>query len=130
MEEGIHLAAEYVALIVNVFAIAAIAIGSLQGAWGLSRLLLTHASEDELRPVWLSFGRWLVAGLTFQLASDIVETILAPRWEDIGKLAAIAVIGTFLNYFLDRDMDILRERRRAGTHDEERRPAEPLGPSR
>nr|WP_257214913.1 DUF1622 domain-containing protein [Sphingomonas sp. R-74633] len=91
-------------------AITAIAVGSVLGAIGLFRSMLTHASEDQLRPIWLAFGRWLVAGLTFQLAADIVETTLAPSWDDIGKLAAIAAVRTFLNYFLDRDMDTLRER--------------------
>lgn len=110
MEEMIHALAEYVAMIVNVLAILAIAIGSLQGAIGLTRLLLTQASEEALRPTWLAFGRWLVAGLTFQLAADIVETTLAPSWDDIGKLAAIAAIRTALNYFLNRDMNELRER--------------------
>jgi len=114
LEDVIHVLAEYVALVVNLLAIAAIAFGSLQAAVGLSVRLITNAPEDRLRPVWLSFGRWLVAGLTFQLASDIVETILAPQWDDIGKLAAIAVIRTFLNYFLTRDMDELRERSRHG----------------
>ena len=66
-----------------------------------------------MRPVWLSFGRWLVLALTFQLAADIAETTLAPTWEDIGKLGAIAVIRTFLNFFLDRDMEGLREREKS-----------------
>lgn len=110
LEEFVHLTAEYIALIVNLLAIAAIAIGSIQGAIGLSGLLLFHADSEKLAPVWLSFGRWLVAGLTFQLASDIVETSIAPSWADIGKLAAIAGIRTFLNYFLDKDMAELRER--------------------
>lgn len=110
MENTAHILAEYVALAVNILAILAIAIGSTQGAIGLSKLLLLRAPEEKLRPIWLSFGRWLVAALTFQLAADIVETTLAPSWDDIGKLGAIAVIRTFLNYFLDRDMDKLRER--------------------
>ncbi|MGO4166706.1 DUF1622 domain-containing protein [Novosphingobium sp. YAF33] len=110
MEEVLHTIAEYLALAVNLLAMLAIAFGSIQGAIGLSRLLLFNGSEEELRPVWLSLGRWLVAGLTFQLAADIVETTIAPNWDDIGKLAAIAVLRTFLNYFLDRDMDSLRER--------------------
>lgn len=98
--------------VVNIFAISAIAIGSLQGAIGLFRLLLLHAAEDRLQPVWMSFGRWLVAGLTFQLAADIVDTTLAPSWGDIGKLGAIAVIRTFLNYFLNRDLDAIVARGR------------------
>jgi uncharacterized membrane protein len=60
----------------------------------------------------MSFGRWLVAGLTFQLAADIVDTTLAPSWGDIGKLGAIAVIRTFLNYFLNRDLDAIVARGR------------------
>lgn len=112
MEEFLHEVAEYIALAVNLLAMLAIAVGSAQGAIGLTRLLLFHASEDELRPVWLSLGRWLVAGLSFQLAADIVETTIAPSWDDIGKLAAIAVLRTFLNFFLDRDMEGLRDRAR------------------
>jgi len=58
----------------------------------------------ELRDGYLDYARWLIAGLTFLLAADIVETAIAPNWEDIGRLAAIAVIRTFLNVFLERDI--------------------------
>ncbi|MGH9896569.1 MAG: DUF1622 domain-containing protein [bacterium] len=50
-----------------------------------------------------------MAGLTFQLAADIVETTVAPTWDEIGRVAAIAVIRTFLTYFLDRDVERIRE---------------------
>ncbi len=113
LEEFVHLTAEYIALVINLLAILAIAIGCIQGAIGLTGLLLFKADEDKLMPVWMSFGRWLVAGLTFQLAADIVETSIAPTWAEIGKLAAIAGIRTFLNFFLDRDMEGIREREKA-----------------
>jgi len=48
--------------------------------------------------------RWLVAGLTFQLAADIIGTSVVPTWDEVGRLGAIAVIRTFLNYFLERDL--------------------------
>ena len=41
----------------------------------------------------------------YMLAADIVRTAIAPSWDDIGQLAAIAVIRTFLNYFLERDLE-------------------------
>lgn len=110
MEAAIHSLAEYVAAAVNVLALLSIAIGSIYNGIRLVLLLVGDASEDRLRPIWLSFGRWLVVALTFQLAADIAETLIAPGWDDIGKLAAIAVLRTFLNFFLDRDMDNLRER--------------------
>src|SRR3546814_18981355 len=99
--EEIDILAEYVAIGVNILAIAAIAVGSIQGAVGLARGLLTNASEDDLRPVWLAFGRWLVAGLPFQLASDIVETTFAPTWDHLGKPGPIAVLRTFHHPFLN-----------------------------
>jgi lipase chaperone LimK len=35
-----------------------------------------------------------------------VETAVAPSWEDIGKLAAIAAIRTLLNYFLQKEIQM------------------------
>lgn len=55
--------------------------------------------------VFVGLGRWLVLGLEFALAADIVRTAIAPTWTDIGQLAAIAAIRTFLNYFLTRDLE-------------------------
>jgi uncharacterized membrane protein len=48
----------------------------------------------------LDFARYLALGLEFQLAADIVGTAIAPSWEHIGRLGAVAVIRTALNYFL------------------------------
>jgi len=42
--------------------------------------------------------------LEFQLAADILATTVAPSWAQIGKLGAIAVIRTGLNYFLAREI--------------------------
>ena len=49
----------------------------------------------------------------------IVETTIAPSWDDIGKLAAIAALRTMLNFFLDRDMEGLRERIERRAREEE-----------
>jgi uncharacterized membrane protein len=38
------------------------------------------------------------------LAADILATAIAPTWDEIGKLAAIAVLRTALNYFLEREL--------------------------
>lgn len=52
----------------------------------------------------LLLARFLSLGLEFQLAADILGTAVAPSWTQIGKLGVIAVIRTFLNYFLAREM--------------------------
>jgi uncharacterized membrane protein len=52
----------------------------------------------------LDLARYLALGLEFQLGADIVGTAVAPNWQRIGQLGAIAVIRTALNFFLSREM--------------------------
>ncbi|MET7943161.1 DUF1622 domain-containing protein [Streptomyces sp. NPDC005302] len=54
--------------------------------------------------VRLTLGRFLLLGLEFQLASDILRTAISPTFREIGQLAAIAAIRTALNYFLGREI--------------------------
>ena len=116
MEQTLHLAAQYLALTLEALALLVIAIGAVEAAIGIFRVMLARTARDaEKRAVWLGFARWLVAGLTFQLAADIVHTTVAPGWDEIGRVAAIAAIRTFLTFFLDRDIEL--EYRRAGASD-------------
>jgi uncharacterized membrane protein len=73
---------------------------------GVSRAGLAPPVPEIL----VRYGRWLVAGLTFQLAADIIATSVAPSWQEVGQLGAIAVIRTFLNFFLERDLAELGNR--------------------
>ncbi len=61
--------------------------------------------DQEFTSVRLGLGRYLALGLEFQLASDILSTAVAPTFEEIGKLAAIAAIRTVLNYFLRKEIE-------------------------
>lgn len=54
--------------------------------------------------VRLELARYLALALEFQLAADILSTAVAPSWQQIGQLGAIAVIRTGLNFFLQREM--------------------------
>ena len=47
----------------------------------------------------------LILALEFTIASDVVKTAVAPTWDEIGQLAAIAAVRTFLNFFLERDLE-------------------------
>ena len=53
-----------------------------------------------------------------ELGAHILETAVTPSWDDIGKLAAIAVIRTFLDYFLGRDVSEVRERQTGAPRNE------------
>lgn len=70
-----------------------------------------HLAEKE--DVRLRLGRWLAVALEFLLAADILRTAVAPTWEEIGKLGAIAALRTLLNYFLQKEIDRAEQRRLA-----------------
>ncbi len=97
--------AHYVALGIEVIAIVIIAGGAIEAVVGILRVLLrAGATNQDRRHVWLMFARWLVAGLTFQLAADLINTSFEPTWDELARLAIIAVIRTFLSFFLDREL--------------------------
>jgi uncharacterized membrane protein len=105
MEEVIHQFARAVALALETAAVAVVAIGSIGAAWHIvSALPRVATSHGEGKRVWRRFGMWLLLALEFELAADIVTSVVAPTWPDLGRLGAIAVIRTFLNYFLERDV--------------------------
>jgi uncharacterized membrane protein len=110
MEEVIKEIAGHVALAVEVAAIALIGFGAAEAFLRILRIVATpHKSMGEKKTVWLRFGMWLLLGLEFELAADIVRSVISPTWEDIGQLGAIAVIRTFLNFFLERDLEKYQE---------------------
>src|SRR6187397_1871083 len=112
MERLLGLAANYLGLGLEALALLVIAVGGVEAAIRIARLLLRrNAGEAERRGLWLGFVHCLVAGLTFQLAADIVHTTVTPGWEESGRVAAIAAIRTFLTFCLDCDIEV--ERRRA-----------------
>ena len=109
MEELLQDVINVLVVIVEACGAAVIIIGAV---WAFLRFLwagLRHRDAGSFIPVRLTLGRFLALGLEFQLAGDILKTAVAPSWEDIGQLAAIAAIRTVLNYFLGKE--IAEERR-------------------
>ena len=82
-----------------------VVIGAGLGLVGLSLARhLWSGGSGSFTPIRLAFARYLTLALELQLAADILSTAVAPTWDRIGKLAAIAVIRTTLNYFLSKEI--------------------------
>lgn len=110
MTEWLATATGYAIIVIDAVAFIVIVIGTIDVIVRSLRVAFSGAPRGEMRDVWLRYARFLVAALTFQLAADIIETSISTSWEAIGRLGAIAVIRTFLEYFLDRDIAEIRER--------------------
>jgi uncharacterized membrane protein len=86
-------------------------IGALVIAAGIFAAIFQFASSmrrghpRSYTALRLTLAHYLGVALEFQLAADILSTAVAPTWERIAKLAAIAVIRTGLNYFLAKEME-------------------------
>ncbi|MBW4698555.1 MAG: DUF1622 domain-containing protein [Aphanocapsa lilacina HA4352-LM1] len=87
--------------VISVFCVIAGVIKTAQLAFELSRRRDTPFPFNQIR---LRFGAWLALALEFQLGADILATTVAPTVEELGKLALIAVIRTFLNFFLGKEL--------------------------
>ncbi len=104
VEEFLIVAVGYLRLAVEAIGAAVIGIGAAATVfrYALSLLSLRTYTNSDLR---LYLGRFLALGLEFQLASDILATAVAPTFEEVQLLAAIVVIRTVLNYFLQKELE-------------------------
>ena len=105
LEQSFNFIASYVALAVECGAVFVVAFGALQAIFGLLKAIFTGQATGLIgREIWLRFATWILLALEFALAADILRTAVAPTWNDIGKLAVIALVRTMLNYFLAKDI--------------------------
>lgn len=105
LEAQFNLIASYIALAIECGAVFVVAFGALQAIAALLKAIANgQATGSEGRQIWLRFATWILLGLEFALAADILRTAVAPTWDDISKLAVIATIRTMLNYFLAKDI--------------------------
>lgn len=107
-QEQVRIGVEWLRLLVEALGAAVIAVGLAVAIVGLIRHAVSQRGQP-FTPVRLAFARYLTLALELQLAADILSTAVAPSWDRIGKLAAIAIIRTALNYYLN--IEIKEERR-------------------
>jgi uncharacterized membrane protein len=103
-QSAVRDAVDWVVLITEVIGALVIAIGVAVAVVMLVRALSHQVTSHRFVRTRLALGSFLVLGLEFQLAADIMKTAVAPSFTDIGQLAAIAGIRTLLNYFLTKEI--------------------------
>jgi uncharacterized membrane protein len=100
--------AKYITLTVShaVEILAALIIGAavFQVVWNYGRLFIKLNDSISKEGIRIQFGSSVAVALELMLGADVLATAVAPSWDELGKLAAIAVIRTALNYFLEREL--------------------------
>lgn len=102
---------QYLNFFINVLKLLLEAIAAVCVLIGLVRTLQLVIAVRRRRSIQLPylklrlcFGAWLALALEFQLGSDILNTTVAPTFEALAQLGVIALIRTFLNYFLSKEL--------------------------
>ena len=82
MKELLAVIAENTIMIIHAMALVIISIGTIQ-AFLLSLRTIFNPSPigSHFHYIYLQYARYLVGGLTFQLAADIIESSLATKLE-------------------------------------------------
>lgn len=65
-------------------------------------------SVVNVNRIRLELGYGVILALEFLVAADIVGSIAKPNYYDIGMLAALVLIRTFLSYFLNLELQALK----------------------
>ena len=103
IEGTIIVAVRWVKLGVEIFGAGLVTLGV---CLAILHLICTLAARKpaEFTATRLILARHLALALEFELGADILGTAISPSWDQIGKLGAVAVIRTGLNFFLSLEM--------------------------
>lgn len=104
MKDIAEIVTKHLSSTVEVLAGFVIGVALLKFLYKYIKHLFTPNDGITNQTIRIHFGSALTVALELLLAADILATAIAPTWDDIGKLASIAVLRTALNYFLEREL--------------------------
>jgi len=84
MEEAFRHASVVAATFVEGAAVLIVFYGALESFARLMHVVARPAvPHGERKALWRRFGVWLLLGLEFELAADIIRSVVSPSWMDI-----------------------------------------------
>jgi uncharacterized membrane protein len=104
--EGFDQSIKWVAVGIESIAIGIIVLGAIfTTITFIWRVIQEGSLEDCYRRFRSDFGKAVLLGLEFLIASDIVGTVaVGPTFQDLGILALLVVIRTFLSFSLELEI--------------------------
>lgn len=94
----------YISHALEIIAAAVIAVALIKLVFNFFLFFFQKKNILPAMAVRVAFGSAIAVSLELLLGADVLATAVAPSWNDIGQLAAIATIRTALNYFLAKEL--------------------------
>ena len=104
MEEIAKTITIYISHTLEIIAATVIAAALIKLVFNYFQFFLKTKNNLSAMEARVTFGSAVAVSLELLLGADVLATAVAPSWDDIGKLAAIAVLRTSLNYFLGKEL--------------------------
>jgi uncharacterized membrane protein len=102
---------EYISIGIGIIGIFIVMWGVIVGLVEFVRAQISHLGKQRkalpLEKIRNDLGRYLLLGLEFLIAADIIRTILKPSLEEVAVLVAIVAIRTVISYFLNKEIERL-----------------------
>ncbi|MBE7379921.1 MAG: DUF1622 domain-containing protein [Leptolyngbya sp. SIO1E4] len=107
LEGNLAVFVAFAELVLEAISILCVVIGLVKTIQLILALRRRHRNREAFpfNQVRLRFGSWLALALECQLGADVLATTVAPTLEALGKLAIVALIRTFLNFFLNKELE-------------------------
>ena len=86
------------AAIVGYIGVAVMVYGALKA--GFAFALCCIRRQSHLPEIRIDLGKHLALGLEFLVGKDIIHSIISPSWDDLGKLAVLVLLRTFVTFVL------------------------------
>lgn len=119
MEEIAKSVTIYISHGVEIFAAVIVGIALVRTL--ISYIKIFRQSAEKKEALRVQFGSSVALALELLLGADVLATAVAPSWNDIGKLAAIAILRTALNHFLEKELKHIKHERIVMAEEEELR---------
>ena len=105
-------ALEWLATIIDVAALALLVIGAVRFIAGYIASELRREREARVRrnnDSRVELGRYILSGLELFIVSDIIHAALSLRFSDLLFLGLLVVIRSIISYFLERELEQLKQ---------------------
>jgi uncharacterized membrane protein len=105
MQPNFHNAMSVIGLVLDAVGVALVALGAV---YALVRSLFRRPDPgiDRYRALRVDLGRAILLGLEFLIAGDIIRSVVnAPDFTNVGVLALIVLVRTFLSMTLQLEVE-------------------------
>lgn len=99
---------KYLNVITSVFELTGVIIimaGTSHVAMHVVQLIRSGLSKSVFDVVRIELGRSIILSLEFFVAGDIIRTVIAPDYYELGMLAILVAIRTVMTFFLSIEIE-------------------------